>query len=130
MYDKHMPGFPGLKKQWIIIVLIAILFFMVLGLNSRISEFFRLTGQRDEMQLRIQNLESTRVALETEIAYANSNKAVEEWARTYERMVQPGDQVIIPLPPQDFTPETHYLSTPTPQMDEKWQIWWKLLFGE
>lgn len=130
MYDKHMSGSPRFKKQWIIIALIAILFFMVLGLNSRISEYFRLTGQRDEMRLRIQNLDATQVALETEIAYANSNKAVEEWARTFERLVQPGDQMIIPLPPKDFTPETHYLSTPTPQTDEKWQIWWELLFGE
>jgi cell division protein FtsB len=130
LYDKHMLGVPKFGKQWIIIALIAILFFMVLGLNSRISEYFRLTGQRDEMQQRIENLESTRVALETEIAYANSNKAVEEWGRTFERLVQPGDQVIIPLPPQDFTPETHYLSTPTPQIDQKWQIWWELLFGE
>jgi len=125
-----MLGFPKFGKQWIIVALIAILFFMVLGLNSRISEYFRLTSQRDEMQLRIQNLESTRMALATEIAYANSNKAVEEWARTYERWVQPGDQVIIPLPPQDFTPETSYLSTPTPLFDQKWQIWWELLFGE
>ena len=103
---------------------------MVLGLNSRIAEYFRLTNQRDEMQLRIQNLESTRIALETEIAYANSDKAVEEWARTFERMVQPGDQVIIPLPPENFTPETNYLATPTPKTSENWQIWWELLFGE
>ncbi len=82
------------------------------------------------MQLRIENLESTHMAMETEIAYANSDKAVEEWARSYERMVQPGDQVIIPLAPKDFTPETNYLATPTPQSSEKWQIWWELLFGE
>jgi cell division protein FtsB len=125
-----MPKFPWIGKRWIFIILIAILFFMVLGLNSRIAEYFRLTNQRDEMQLRIQNLESTRIALETEIAYANSDKAVEEWARTFERMVQPGDQVIIPLPPENFTPETNYLATPTPKTSENWQIWWELLFGE
>ena len=125
-----MPKFPWIGKRWIFIILIAILFFMVLGLNSRIAEYFRLTNQRDEMQLRIQNLESTRIALETEIAYANSDKAVEEWARTFERVVQPGDQVIIPLPPENFTPETNYLATPTPKTSENWQIWWELLFGE
>lgn len=130
MYDMHMARLPRLGKQWIFIVLIAILFFMVLGLNSRISEYFQLTGQRDEMRLRIENLESTRIALETEMAYANSEKAVEEWARTFERMVQSGDQVIIPLSPHNVTPETNYLATPTPKTDEKWQIWWELLFGE
>ena len=129
MYDRHMSRFPRFGKQWIFIVLIAILFFMVLGLNARISEYFRLTSQRDEMQQRIDNLQATQIALETEIAYANSDKAVEEWARTFERLVQSGDQVIIPLPPPDFTPETNYLAIPIPQTREKWQVWWELLFG-
>jgi len=110
--------------------MIAILFFMVLGLNSRIAEYFRLTGQREEMLQRIENLKATQATLKTEIAYANSDKAVEEWARTFERMVQPGDQVIIPLPPKDFTPDINYLATPAPPVGQNWQIWWELLFGE
>lgn len=125
-----MPVIPKIGKQWIFIVMIAILFFMVLGLNSRIAEYFRLTGQREEMLQRIENLEATQAALKTEIAYANSDKAVEEWARTFERMVQPGDQVIIPLPPKDFTPDINYLATPAPPVGQNWQIWWELLFGE
>jgi cell division protein FtsB len=125
-----MPVIPKIGKQWIFIVMIAILFFMVLGLNSRIAEYFRLTGQREEMLQRIENLEATQATLKTEIAYANSDKAVEEWARTFERMVQPGDQVIIPLPPKDFTPDINYLATPAPPIGQNWQIWWELLFGE
>jgi len=125
-----MPVIPKIGKQWIFIVMIAILFFMVLGLNSRIAEYFRLTGQREEMLQRIENLKATQATLKTEIAYANSDKAVEEWARTFERMVQPGDQVIIPLPPKDFTPDINYLATPAPPIGQNWQIWWELLFGE
>jgi len=125
-----MPVIPKIGKQWIFIVMIAILFFMVLGLNSRIAEYFRLTGQREEMLQRIENLKATQATLKTEIAYANSDKAVEEWARTFERMVQPGDQVIIPLPPKDFTPDINYLATPAPPVGQNWQIWWELLFGE
>jgi cell division protein FtsB len=126
----HMPWFKGIKQQWIFILLIAILFIMVMGLNSRLSEYFQLTGQKSEMQARIENLESTRIALETQIAYAGSDKAVEEWARTFEKMVQPGDQVIIPLPLKDVSPEINYLETPTPETGEKWEIWWELFFGE
>ena len=125
-----MPVIPKIGKQWIFIVMIAIMFFMVLGLNSRIAEYLRLTGQREEMMQRIENLEATQATLKTEIAYANSDKAVEEWARTFERMVQPGDQVIIPLPPKDFTPDINYLATPAPPVGQNWQIWWELLFGE
>ena len=80
------------------------------------------------MDERIIRLKSTQVALETQIAYADSDKAVEEWARTYERKVLPGDQVIIPLPLRDVTSEVNYLATPNPTDLENWQIWWDLFF--
>jgi len=100
----------------------------MLGLNARLAEYFRLTSQKNEMQSRIDNLESTSVALQTQIAYAESDKAVEEWARTYERDVLPGDIPIIPHPLQDVTPEINYVDTPTPDDQEKWRIWWGLFF--
>ena len=82
------------------------------------------------MTERISNLEATQYALETQIAYADSDKAVEEWARTYERYVKSGDQVIIPLSPEDVTPEINYLETPTPSDEENWEIWWEMFFGD
>ncbi len=124
-----MPKIKIFSEKWIFIVLLAILFIMVLGLNTRLSEFFRLNRQLGEMQNRITNLDATSIALETDIAYANTDKAVEEWARTYERMGKEGDQVIIPIPPADVTPDVDYLPTPTQQTAENWQIWWEFLFG-
>jgi cell division protein FtsB len=129
-YDMNMAWYKRIKGQWIFLILIAILFFMIMGLNSRLSEYFQLTSQRKEMQTRIENLESTQVALQTQITYAGSEKAVEEWARTYERMIQPGDQVIIPLPPKDVTPEINYLATQEPENAANWQIWWDLFFND
>jgi len=126
----HMPWFKGFKAQWFFVILIAMLFLMVMGLNSRLSEYFQLNSQKNEMQARIENLESTQVALKTQIAYSASEKAVEEWARTYERMVQPGDQVIIPLPPDNVTPEFNYLAASEPENTENWQIWWDLFFSD
>jgi cell division protein FtsB len=103
---------------------------MVMGLNSSLSEYFRLTDERNQMKDRISNLKATQYALATEIAYAKSDKAVEEWARTYERFSQSGDQVIVPMSPQEITPEMNYLQTPTPNPEEKWKIWWELFFSE
>jgi len=125
-----MPKVKTFWKRWIFFGLIVILFFMVMGLNSSLSEYFQLTEQRSQMQDRIKNLEATQYALETQIAYAKSDKAVEEWARTYQRNIQPGDQVIIPLSPQEATPEINYLQIPTPSQEENWQIWWELFFGD
>ncbi len=125
-----MPKIKSIWKRWIFLGLVVIMFFMVMGLNSSLSEYFQLTDQRNQMEKRIENLEATQYALETQIAYAKSDKAVEEWARTYERMVQPGDQVIIPLPPKNVTPEINYLATPAPENNENWQIWWDLFFSD
>ena len=125
-----MPGQKFLKKQWVVVLVFVILFFAILGLNARLSEYFRLTGQRDQMAQRIDLLQGTQSALETQIAYAASDKAVEEWARTYEKMVLPGDQVIIPLPDVEIKPDIKYLPTPEPVASENWQIWMELLFGE
>ena len=77
---------------------------------------------------RIMQLESTKIAIETQIAYANSDKAVEEWARTYGKQVLPGDQLIVPLPKENETPDVNYLVVPTPDTSENWQIWWNLFF--
>ena len=108
--------------------MIFILFLMMLGLNARLSEFFRLSAQKKEMQARIANLAGTRTALQTQIAYADSDKAVEEWARTYERDVLPGDIAIIPHPAKEVTPEFNYVDTPQPGEAQKWLIWWELFF--
>ena len=70
------------------------------------------------MDARIENLKSTQVALETQIAFAKSDKAVEEWARTYERMAKPGDEIIVPLPEKEVTPEINYITTPTPSVGQ------------
>ncbi len=125
-----MPKIRKYWKKWIFIFLLVILFFMVMGLNSSLSEYFQLTEQRNQMTERINNLEATQHSLETQIAYADSDKAVEEWARTYERYIQPGDQVIIPLSPEDVTQEVNYLETPIPSDEENWQIWWEMFFGD
>jgi len=115
-------------RQWILVIIVFVLLLMMLGLNARLAEYFRLTSQRREMQARIENLEATSYALQTQIAYADSDKAVEEWARTYERDVLPGDIPIIPHPAQDVTPEINYVDTPTSDEQMKWQIWWELFF--
>jgi len=125
-----MPKKAGLSKRWVFVIVLVLLFITVLGLNARISEYFRLTGQRDQMQARIDLLKGTQSALETQIAYAASDKAVEEWARTYERMGQPGDQIIIPLPEMQTTPQISYVPTVVQEDEENWQIWYRLFFDE
>jgi len=116
------------RKQIVLIILVMIFFFMILGLNSRLSELFHLSDQQAIMQTKVASLKNTDIALNTQIAVATSDLAVEAWARDQGHMAQPGDQVIVPLPPSSTTQEFSFPATTTPNSIENWQIWWDLFF--
>ena len=116
------------KKQITIVILVIIFFFMLLGLNSRLSELFRLSDQQAIMLTKVTSLKNTNIALNTQIAIATSDLAVEAWARDQGHMAQPGDMVIVPLQPSYATQDFSYPPTKTPNLIENWQIWWDLFF--
>lgn len=117
------------KKQITIIVLVIIFFFMLLGLNSRLSELFHLTDQQTIMQTKVASLKNTDIGLNTQIAIATSDLAVEAWARDQGHMAQPGDKVIVPLPPSNVPQDFSFPKTETPTPIDNWQIWWDLFFA-
>jgi hypothetical protein len=117
------------KKQWLVIGLLIVSFFLVMDLNSRLSDLFRLTSARDQLNNEVNKLQVTHDTLQTQIAYATSDQAVNDWAREYGGMGQNGDIPVIPLPPKDSTPQPDVQPTPTPQVVDHWQKWWALFFG-
>jgi cell division protein FtsB len=118
------------KKRIFVVAGLVLLFFLMMDLNTRLNDLYRLTHERDSMRTEIANLTSTAVGLQTQIAYATSDLAVEEWAREEGKMVQPGDQLIVPISPSDATPMP-VISVQATQDDLKnWQVWWALFFGE
>ena len=117
-------------KRIIVIVLAIILVFLLLDFNQRMVLLTKLRGQEKELQQEYEQLEATRNSLKTEIAYANSDDAVEKWAREEAGMIQYGDVPIVLLPPSNPIP------TETPEtkvtVDEvaNWEIWQGLFFGD
>lgn len=119
-----------LKDKRIIVTILAVIAVVVLiNFNQRMSLLTRLRRQERQLAEKYSQLESTRAALETQIAFADSDQAVEQWAREDAGMIQPGDVPIVILPPS--TP----VATPTaPQPSiveqvQRWQIWQELFFG-
>jgi len=117
------------KKQWLVIGLLVISFFLVMDLNSRLADLFRLTSERDQLKNQVTDLQITNDTLQTKIAYATSDAAVNDWAREYGGLGQNGDIPVIPLPPKDFTQQPAVQATPTPQVVDHWQKWLALFFG-
>ncbi len=113
-----------------LIAVAAIMFLLVMDLNSRLNELSRLSEQRDQAATVVANLESTLSVLMTQVEYSRSEGAVEEWAYSEGKMVRPGEQLVIPLSPPGTTPQPVLVPTPTVVPVQNWEIWMALILGK
>ncbi len=120
------------RKRIIVLGVVVLLGLLMMNMNSRLNEYFRLSSERDKLGTEVGYLNATKIALETRAAYATSDQAVEDWARDDARMARPGDKLVVPLTPvnQTLAPEAQQPPTPTPTVVENWQFWWALFFEE
>ena len=107
-------------------IFILVLFFI--EFNSRLEELNRLNDQRDQMRALATQAMQTQIALQTQVAFAGSDEAVEEWARTEGHYMQEGDQPVIPVSVPGSDPVIENTPVPTPTPMQNWEIWWTLFF--
>ncbi|MBG0784173.1 MAG: septum formation initiator family protein [Anaerolineaceae bacterium] len=118
-------------KRFYVIIAVLVLVLLLMNFNQRMVLLSKLRGQEKVLVEEYANLQATQSALETQIAYANSDAAVEEWAREEGHMVQSGDVPIVLLPGSSVSLQP--TSVPTPEVVdrvEQWEIWWELFFGD
>ena len=117
-------------KRVIVVILVIVLVLLLMDFNQRMVLLTRLRSQEKELTQEYDQLVATRDTLKTELAYANSDEAVEEWAREEAGMIQEGDIPIVLLPPTE--PVATELSQKTEEVNEieTWDIWQELFFGE
>ncbi len=109
---------------------IFILILFIVEFNSRLEELNRLNDQRNQVQALATQAMQTQNALQTQVAYAESTEAVEEWARTEGHLLQEGDQPVIPLGVPGSEPVIVNTPAPIPTPLQNWEIWWTLFFDE
>jgi hypothetical protein len=127
---QYMPDLPFNARRAAIFAGIFILILVLIELNSRLEELNQLSDQREEVRAAATHVMLTQLALQTQVAYAGSTAAVEEWARTEGHYVQEGDQPVVPVGQPGSEPVV--VSTPTapPTPMQNWQVWWDLFFSE
>lgn len=106
------------------------LILLVIEFNNRLEELNRLTEQREEVRALATQAMQTQIALQTQVAYAGSTEAVEEWARTEGHYMQEGDQPVIPVGMPGSQPAIVNTPIPLPTPMQNWEIWWALLFDK
>lgn len=109
---------------------IIMLVFIVLEFNRRLEEYKTLNGQHELMLVQATQGMQTQAALNTQVAYAESNAAVEEWARVDGHYVQEGDLPVVPIPQPGDPPVEASTPVPTPTPMQNWEVWRELFFGK
>ena len=109
---------------------ILVLVLMVIDFNRRIETMNTLNKQAAEVQVQATQAMQTQIALQTQVAYAGSTAAVEDWARSEGHYVQEGDQPVVPIGQPGSQPLQSTQPTPVPTPLPNWQLWWNLFFGE
>jgi cell division protein FtsB len=116
-------------KRLLLVVVLAVLVFMMMDFNNRMTVMLQLDRQERQLQTKRIELQQTKVKLEADIVYANSDRALEEWAREKARLINEGDTPIVIVPGGSLKP------TPTPDTQPQmakmntWEIWKELFFG-
>ena len=116
------------NKQAVAIIMFIIAGVLLMDLNYRVSGYFSISAQRDKVETQVYGSWVTREVLKTEIAYANSDAALEKGIREEFKYVKPGDIRVIPLPGASIPPT----AVPQEKMPQKsyqyWEYWWALFF--
>lgn len=111
-----------------IFVIIGILLVLVMDFNNRMENLARLQAQAAIVRAEATSVMVAQVALQTQVAEATSQSAVDKYAREQARLAKPGDKLIIPLPQPGTTPAPS--PTPVPELSNlsNMEIWLLYLF--
>ena len=122
----------SMKRTWLgwkyalIVIGLVVLTMLVMDFNNRMAEQQRLSDKREDVAVEATDLMYTQVYLETQIAYATSEAAVQDWAYEEGHMVREGENLVIPLEYPGFTPQVTVVPTTTPEPETNLQIWLSL----
>ncbi len=107
-----------------------IIILLMMDFNNRLGEMLRLKDEHAQVSVRLTQLVATRQSLQTQIAYATSDVAVQEWARQEGHMALAGDVPIVPVAPPGSTPTPQVAPTAVVEQAANWQVWNALFFGK
>lgn len=117
-------------RRVLVTIGIVVLVFIVLEFNRRLEELKILNDQTALVRVQATQAMQTQLALQTNVAYANSTASVEEWARTDGHYIRDGDLPVVPVGVPGAAPIEINTPVPIPTPQQNWEVWMDLFFGE
>lgn len=109
---------------------VAILVLIVIEFNARLDELNRLTDDAQIYRVQATQMAQTQIALQTQVAYAGSDAAAEQFAREEGHMILNGEIPVAPVGDNSGTVISTPTPAPAPTPPANWQVWWNLFFGK
>ena len=120
-----------MKFKWRnILILLGLILAVVLliDFNRRMEELDNLTAKLDSVRAEGTSVMQTQEALVTQVAYATSDQAVEQWAYR-NKWVRVGEHPVQLEPSGSITPTPAPAPLTQTEAQPNWRIWWRLFFG-
>ena len=120
-----------MKFKWRNILIILGLFLAVVLLidfNRRMEELDSLTAKLNSVRAEGTAVMQTQDALVTQVAFATSDQAVEQWAYR-NKMVRDGEHAVQLEASGNVTATPVSAPVTQAQALPNWRIWWELFFG-
>lgn len=110
--------------------------YFVIGFTRVALISHQLRNTKAELEAEVAALQEEVATLEAQKAFVQTDEYIEQAAREEFKLSRPGDQVVVPIFPEEervapqetAQPQVPQPATPTPQ--EPWQAWWELFFGQ
>jgi cell division protein FtsB len=109
-------------------VFLAVLIFWMIVFREQIDSLKRLSTKLEGAEATVSALTATQQALVTEMAFADSDQAVEEWAYRHKKWVRDGDKRIAVIPEEGTPLAPTPTPVPTQEPANNFQLWWELFF--
>ena len=118
---------PLTLTQVLILVGVVVGLLIMLDFNRRLAEAQRQVDSATQVGRQVAQLETEHAVLETQVAYATTDKAVIDWAHESGKLVQPGEVLVVPVLP---TPQPTPVPAPAlpPAPPPPYTLWLGLFF--
>ncbi|MEJ2447504.1 MAG: hypothetical protein P8Y37_06125, partial [Anaerolineales bacterium] len=106
------------KTLFLIAFLVLVVVWMVIFVG-RIADYRRLSAEFDHAQHTLIALTATTGALSTQVVWAGSDQAVEQWAYVERKWIREGDQRVAIMPVEGTPAPEQLIQTATPEPENR-----------
>lgn len=115
--------------QFVALIVATVALSLIVDLGHKVAVYRHLQREEARLEQEIGFEEERRDYLEGLQEQVQTEKFLDDWARREQKMVQPGEKLIVPrFEGAPLAPQIHSQQESQSSEGSHWQEWWKLFF--